>query len=80
MDDVRLVWKFEWKWPPKGMELLEAVALLEEVCHMGMGFDISYAQSSPRGIDHFLLLQDVGLSANSPAWCLPIYCYLTPWW
>lgn len=49
------------------MELLEAVALLEEVCHMGMGFDISYAQSSPRGIDDFLLLQDVGLSANSPA-------------
>lgn len=43
MDDIRLVWEFEKNDPPKGMALLEAVALLEGVCHLGMGFDISYA-------------------------------------
>ena len=31
------VWRFERKWPPKGVTLLGGVALLEEVCHCGGG-------------------------------------------
>ena len=49
------------------------VALLEEVCHCGGGFEISCAQGTPR-VTHSLLLpldQAVELLAPSPASCLP---------
>jgi len=52
------------------------VALLEEVCHRGVGFEISEAQAKPRG--SFLLPADldVKLSAISLAPCLPAGCHV----
>jgi hypothetical protein len=54
------------------------VALLEEVCHCGMGFEVSYAQAILSVVYSLLLLpsdQDVDLSAPSPAPCLPTCCH-----
>ena len=40
------LWWFEREWPPQGVALLGGVALLEEVCHCGVGFEVSFAQAS----------------------------------
>ena len=54
---------------PKGNDTIRrrgfVGALLEEVYHCGVGFEVSYAQAMPNGIDHFLLpaSQDAGYSA-----------------
>ena len=49
------------------------VALSEDVCHYGAGFEGSYAQVKPTVFPSLLLLpvdQDVQLSAPYPAPCL----------
>ena len=49
------------------MALLGGVALLEELCHCGVGFEVFYAQTM-LNVAHSLLLpsdQDVELSAPS---------------
>ena len=38
---------FERNWASKGGALLGGVALLEEVCHCGLGFEVFYAQAVP---------------------------------
>jgi hypothetical protein len=52
--------------------------MLEEVCHCGVDFEVSYAQAMP-SVAHSLLLlsvdQDVKLSAPSLAPSLPGYCH-----
>lgn len=63
-----LVWWFERKWSPKGATLLGGVALLEELYHCGVGFEVSYAQATPSEIDHFLL----------PARCRPLSSFSSP--
>ena len=47
----------------------QSVALLEEGCHCGAGFEVSYAQAMPSVANSFLLPveQEVELSAPSPA-------------
>ena len=49
------------------------MALLEEVCHCRVGFEVSYTQVTPSDTVHFLLPvdQDIELLAASPAPCLP---------
>ena len=55
------------------MTVLGNVALLEEMCHVWMGFEVSFAQTIP-SMAHSLSLvpadQDVELSAPSSAPCL----------
>ena len=56
------------------------VALLEEVCHCEVGFEVSYAQTMPRVAHNCLRLpldQDVKLLAPSPAPCLPVLCHIS---
>ena len=50
----------------------EAITLLEEVCHCGAIFEVSYAQTIS-SVEHSSLPvdQDVELLAPSPAPCLP---------
>lgn len=56
------------------------VALLEEVCHSGVGFEVSKGQARPT-VSLFLMHADLdeGLEATSPASCLPAFsrapCY-----
>ena len=52
-----------------------SIALLEEVCHWGVGFGVSKAEAGTR-VSPFLLFldSDVELLAPSPAPCLPA-CY-----
>lgn len=52
------------------------VVVLEEVCLVGAGLEGSYdAQPMPSETDHF----HAGLSASSPAACVPTYCHVPPW-
>jgi hypothetical protein len=59
---------------PLGVSPLGGVILLEEVCHCGVGFEVSYAQAMS-SITHSLLPmpvdQDVELSASSHATMFP---------
>ena len=54
------------------------VALLEELCHCGAGFEFSYTQAMP-SVAYILSLlsvdQDIELSAPSPASHLPAHCH-----
>jgi hypothetical protein len=53
---------------PYGVTLLGGVALLEEVCHRGVGFEVSNTQAIPSMTHSLLLLpveQDVELLAPS---------------
>ena len=59
-------------WRSIGSGTLGGVALLEEVCHWGAGFEVSEAQARPSIILFLLPVdQDVELSAPSLAPCLP---------
>lgn len=56
------------------------MALLEEVRHCGVGFEVSYVQVRPDVGYSSLLLptdQDVELSAPSPEPCLPRHSHAT---
>lgn len=57
----------------KGMMFLEIVALLTYVCHWGMDFEVSEAQTPAHSLFIFLLLADtdVALSVPSPAPGMP---------
>lgn len=48
-----------WMLGPKGKTILGAVALLEEVCHQGAGFEDTYTQAMSTVTDnHFLMTAD----------------------
>ena len=55
------------------------MALLEEVFHCGVNFDVSCTQAFHRGRAHFLWppYQDGKLSPHSPSPCLPAF-YVPP--
>jgi hypothetical protein len=59
----------------EGVALLGSMALLEEVHHYRVGFEVSEAEA--RSVSHSLFLLsddlDVELSAPSPALSLPVY-------
>lgn len=60
------------------LALLQSVALLEEMRHCGVGFEVSCAQATP-SVAYSLLLtawgSNVELSAPSPGPCLPACCH-----
>ena len=52
----------------------ESMALLKEVCHLGVGFEISEAQARPKSSLSLLPVNpDLEVLATSPASCLPVY-------
>ena len=74
-----------WMFGPWGVALLGGVALLEEVCHCGLGllvlklWPVCVTVSSWPPVEDSLWLpsdQDVELSAPSPAPCLPAGCHV----
>lgn len=57
------------------MALLGDMALLEDVCHWGVGFEVSDAQAKPRVTLPAACPSDAELSATFPAPCLSECCH-----
>ena len=64
---------------PQGVELLGSMALLEEVCHCGVGFEVSYTRAPPSTEQfppgYLQKNQDVELSDPSPVLHLSECCH-----
>lgn len=61
-------------WVVQGVSLFGSVALLEEVCHFGVGFETLFLAASKTAFSWLPLEQDIELSPPSGP-CLPGCCH-----